>query len=79
MKNLVNRNLDEFLYESKKTPKTKEAKEKKVEKVMHHWKKGEQHIGKSDKTVPVTKKGQKQAIAIAMSMSGQSKNKKGKK
>jgi len=35
--------------------------------VMHHWKEGEQHIGKSDKKVPKTKKGQKQALAIAFS------------
>jgi hypothetical protein len=49
MKNLVNRNLDEFLYEAKKVPKTKKGKEKKFEKVMHHWAEGKQHIGKSKK------------------------------
>lgn len=75
MKNLVNQNLDEFLNENKKTPKTKKAKEAKFKKVMHHWKEGEQHIGKSKKKVPVSKKGQKQAVAIAMSMTGQSKKK----
>ena len=65
MKNLVNTNLDEFLNEAKKEKKTKG--EKKFEKVMHHWGEGEQHIGKSKKKVPRTKKGQKQAIAIAFS------------
>lgn len=65
MKNLVNQNLDEFLFEAKKAKKTKG--EKKFDKVMHHWKEGEQHIGKSDKKVPKTKKGQKQALAIAFS------------
>jgi len=65
MKNLVNQNLDEFLFEAKKAKKTKG--EKKFSTVMHHWKEGEQHIGKSDKKVPKTKKGQKQALAIAFS------------
>jgi len=64
MKNLVNNNLDEFLFEAK-NPKTKG--DKKFSKVMHHWKEGDQHIGKSDKKVPKTKKGQKQAVAIAFS------------
>lgn len=77
MKNLVNQNLDEFLFEARKekVPTTKKGKDAKVKKVMHHWKEGEQHIGKSDKFVPKTKKGQKQAVAIAMSMSGQSNKK----
>jgi len=73
MKNLVNSNLDEFINESEEMPKTKKAKEEKFKKVMHHWKEGEQHIGKSDKKVPKTKKGRQQAIAIGLSMSGQSK------
>ena len=77
MKNLVNENLDEFLLsEKEKMPKTKKAKDEKFSTVMSHWKKGKQHIGKSDKTVPRTKEGQKQAVAIAMSMTGRSKNKK---
>ena len=70
MKNLVYESLDE-LYEAK-VPKTKKGKEKKFKKVMHHWKEGEQHIGKSDKKVPKTKAGHKQAVAIGLSMSGQS-------
>ena len=66
MKNLVNKNLDEFLFEAKKSKKQTKG-EKKFSKVMHHWKEGKQHIGKSDKKVPKTKKGQKQALAIAFS------------
>jgi hypothetical protein len=65
MKNLVNENLDEFLFEAKKKRKAKG--EKKFDTVMHHWKQGKQHIGRSDKYVPKTKKGQKQALAIAFS------------
>ena len=72
MKNLVNESLDEFLDESEKIPTTKAGKAKKFHKVMSHWKEGEQHIGKSKKKVPKTKAGQKQAVAIALSMSGQS-------
>ena len=75
MKNIVNENLDQFLNEAEKKPRTKKAKEAKFKKVMHHWKEGDQHIGKSKKTVPKTEKGRKQAVAIAMSMTGQSKNK----
>ena len=66
MKNLVNRNLDEFLFEEKRK-KRKTKGESKFSKVMHHWKEGKQHIGKSKKRVPRTKKGQKQALAIAFS------------
>jgi hypothetical protein len=65
---------DEDLDESK-VPTTKKGKEKKFKQVMSDWKKGEQHIGKSKKTVPHTKAGQKQAVAIALSMSGQSNKK----
>ena len=46
------------------TKKTK--KEKKVEKVMREYKKGELSIGKSDKKV----KNRKQAIAIALREAG---------
>lgn len=73
MKNLVNENLDDFLNE-REIPKTKKGKERKFKKVMKHWKEGEQHIGKSKKKVPRTKEGHKQAVAIGLSMSGQSKN-----
>lgn len=45
----------------------------KMKKVMDEWDKGELNIGKSNKKVPHTKKGQKQAIAIALSY----KDKKG--
>jgi len=72
MKNLVNENLDDFLNENE-VPTTKKGKEKKFKKVMKHWKEGEQNIGKSKKKVPRTKEGQNQALAIALSMSGQSK------
>jgi hypothetical protein len=57
---LISESLDEFLNEESKG-------EKKFKKVLHHWKEGKQHIGKSKKTVPKTPEGQKQAIAIAFS------------
>jgi len=62
MKNLVNENLDDFLFESRKS-----KGDKKFSTVMHHWKQGKQHIGKSKKYVPKSKKGMRQALAIAFS------------
>jgi hypothetical protein len=47
----------------------------KVKKVMHEWKMGELNIGKSKKTVPTSKKGQKQAVAIALSKAKRAKKK----
>lgn len=49
------------------------AKQKgKVEKVMSEYKKGELNIGKSEKKVT----SRKQAVAVALSQAGLSKNKK---
>jgi hypothetical protein len=56
--------------------KASEEQKAKVAKVMHKWKQGKEHIGKSEKTVPVSKKGQKQAVAIALSQAGLSKKQK---
>ena len=54
-------------------PKTKAGKQAKVGKVMKEWKAGELHSGsKSGPTV----KSQKQAVAIALSESGQTRKKK---
>ena len=76
MKNLVNQNLDEFLREGCKVPKTKKAKQEKFEDVLHKWGKGKLKSGEGKRgKVPKTPKGQKQALAIAFSETGQSKNK----
>jgi len=55
-----------------KKPTTKSGKAAKVTKVMSEFGKGQLNIGKSPKKVT----SQKQAVAIALSMSGQKKNKK---
>lgn len=57
-------------------PKTKAGKKAKVKKVMDEWKAGELHSG-SKEGPKVTS--QKQAVAIALSESGQSKRKKAAK
>lgn len=53
--------------------KASEERKAEVAKVMHKWKQGKEHIGTSEKTVPVTPKGRKQAIAIALNQAGLSK------
>lgn len=55
-------------------PKTKAGKKRKVRKVMGEFKRG---ALKSSSGAPVTKR--KQAVAIAMSESGQARKKKRKK
>lgn len=56
----------------RRTPRTKQTKRQKMQQVMHEYKEGELHIGKSAKKV----KSRKQAVAIALKESGQSKYQK---
>lgn len=60
-----------------KKPTTKAAKQAKVSKVMSEYKAGKLHAGrdpKGQKKAPVVKS-RKQAVAIALAQSGQSKRK----
>lgn len=54
--------------------KTKEEKMKKMDKIFKEFKMGQLNIGQSPKKV----KNRKQAVAIALSVTGQTKKKGGK-
>jgi hypothetical protein len=58
---------------SKKTPKATPAQKKKVEKVMHEFKEGELHSGGEDGPIVEDRD---QAVAIALSEAGLSRNDK---
>jgi hypothetical protein len=58
---------------AKTVPRTKAGKQRKVETVMHEFKSGDLHSS-SGQTVT----NPKQAVAIALESSGQSRRKKGK-
>lgn len=59
----------------RKKPTTKSGKQAKVKRVMDEWKAGTLHSG--SKSGPVVRS-KKQAVAIALSQSGQSKRKRGR-
>ena len=60
---------------TKRKPRTKQGRRSKVAKVMREHKRGKLKSGRSGKRV----KSRRQAIAIAMSESGQSRSKGGRK
>lgn len=49
------------------TPQRKGAAKRKLKKIFHEWKAGTLNIGRSKKKVPRSKRGHRQAIAIALS------------
>lgn len=69
MKNLVNRDLDEFLFEKESIPKTKKAKEEKFKTVMHEFGKGKLKPFHSNKPLKSKKqKGSKKELAQAQAI-----------
>lgn len=74
MKNLVNRNLDEFLEEGcGKKPMTKKGKEKKFDKTVDKMSKGKLKTSAGKKLNPKSEKDRKQGLAIAYSEADLSK------